>query len=291
MSYRYSIVLSGVISVLLLSSGSLDAFMIPATHTVEYRTNSNTAIDWTARRIYTGISIPAPSDSLRMHRHKPSLQALVLQKAAERCFQAFLDLNLDSSSRLLSVLMRDERLYSVLQQQITPLIRIDTPPYREGNRFKAVLTLPLLSPGNSLLIPLGKLYPHFRLIPEPSRLVTAGYNYSGVVLDVRHLSFKPALGTRILSEDGRIIYDPSRVLRSIFNRSGHMLFIASLQAPEIPVRAGKKFLYLQPLRLQGSAGTDIIISTEDADKMLASKITREALKTGKWVIVCNSFKH
>lgn len=276
---------------LLLSSPAFSSFFnFPSDHVIEYRTNHATAIDWTERKIYTKVTIVNPASSLQSHQQRSLLRFKLLQKATERCFQTLLDINLDSSSLLKAVLMRDEALYSRIQQQVLSLITVVTPPYVSGNNFTAVLALPLLKPGHSLFTLFGKLYPHLRLIPKPDKLVSAGFHYSGLVLDARHLNFKPSIGTRILSKSGRILFDPARSVRTVFRTAGHLLFLSRLDSQQMKKRAGKRFLYLQPAQSTGRFGTDLIVTDADANRLLASPRTREALKTGKLVIICKSFK-
>lgn len=253
------------------------------------------AVDWTSFTVHISTETPFMPD----HPDSPQQKTVVLAKARllarKVLYQTLLRINLDNGSALDSTVAENDRLQEALQNRLLAGIQFVEPPAVTGKATITMrLALPLKGKGR-LLESLLPLFPHNRLIPQ-TKLTNAVYNYSGLVLDARHLAFNPSLATRLLDESGRVLYGPSFTNRDRFVQAGHILFLSRLTSPRVKQRAGQRFFYAHAKELKPASslknrwkyGTDLVLFQHDARRLLASDSTRRRIRNCAVVVLCRS---
>jgi hypothetical protein len=123
--------------------------------------------------------------------------------------------------------------------------------------------------------------------PVPEDGWTGIVIYAPSDLPVRGTSLRsppiPALGARILTDDLGILADPSV-------RSGELLSYRPLaEAEKLEDLVGRRPYKTMARGLYGDHPCDIILSGEDSRRIMASESGREALSSGRIVILLDEF--
>jgi len=119
--------------------------------------------------------------------------------------------------------------------------------------------------------------------------------YSGIVIYVkgelqvrgehRAARLEPSLFPRIYDSTMRPVLDRNLVQPEALRAWGPVAFVSSLDAAAIAERAGGDPLRIIASQVFGSRRTDVVISAEDARKILASAANVELVRQGRVVIV------
>ncbi len=88
---------------------------------------------------------------------------------------------------------------------------------------------------------------------------------TGLVVDARGLEVVPALYPRILSEDGRVIYDLSKANRSYTVKHGLIKYMPDVAIAEKSKRVDNNPIVVKVLKIAPDTATDLIINSKDAD--------------------------
>lgn len=126
---------------------------------------------------------------------------------------------------------------------------------------------------------IGEPFPEFQKIPLPPE-------YTGLIIDARHLDAKPALFPRVLSDNGLEIYSSKFVDKSAVMARGMAKYLSNPKdsmANESLI--GKKPFYIVALNVTGKNRTDLVIPAKEAVKLLSAEKTRNQLKKCKVIIL------
>ena len=88
--------------------------------------------------------------------------------------------------------------------------------------------------------------------------------FSGLIIDCRGLSVKPALSPRVLDEQGKEIYGSAYVSRQWAIKYGMVGYAKDVSAAAKQERMGKNPGKIKALKAQGENSTDIVLSDKDA---------------------------
>ena len=151
---------------------------------------------------------------------------------------------------------------------------------REGDgSFHAVVRLPLYGGGQSLAAAVLK-DTVVEDYPKPKFTnIRSEINYTGLIIDCRGLKLEQAITPLIKSNDGTEVYAYKNVGYQATVESGMVEYSSSLDAP----RAGEMPLVVKALKISGSC--DVIISSENADKILAANSSAKFLEQRFVVLV------
>ena len=100
--------------------------------------------------------------------------------------------------------------------------------------------------------------------PDPGMQIPA---YTGLVVDARGLNMRPALIPRIFDESGLELYQGSYVPPEKAAQNGLVLYTRDLTAAQTHPRVGKNPLTVKALKVKAPALSDILLSTEGAQKL------------------------
>ncbi len=124
----------------------------------------------------------------------------------------------------------------------------------------------------------NRLRSEYRNSPAPEQ-------YTGLIVDMRGIEFRPALAPRIFSEDGRLIYGPEFLSRRAGIERGIAGYARSLSDTELKARTGKRPLHIVALESMGHYRTDAVIAEEDAMKIFDHPTTLKNLRKAKVVFL------
>lgn len=114
--------------------------------------------------------------------------------------------------------------------------------------------------------------------------------YTGLVVDARHLNFIPSLNTGIFTSSGRQLYSPAFLTRATLVKRGAAGFFTTEGQNEARQRAGSRPLKVPALDLMRSGENALVISDEDAAKLLAHDGSVKNLRRARVVILISPEK-
>lgn len=109
--------------------------------------------------------------------------------------------------------------------------------------------------------------------------------YTGFVVDARHLPFAPALTINIFTSSGRLIYGAAELNRATAVKRGVAGFFTRETEGEARARAGKRPLKVSALDLAAGGANNLVVSDEDAAKLMAHAGSLENLRRARVVIL------
>lgn len=109
--------------------------------------------------------------------------------------------------------------------------------------------------------------------------------YTSLVVDARHLAFVPSLNTEIVTSSGRLIYGVEFMNRQTGVKRGVAAFCVNEKDPKALARTGKRPLRVAALDLAHDTQNALVISDEDAAKLLAHAGSVQNLRRARVVIL------
>ncbi len=119
---------------------------------------------------------------------------------------------------------------------------------------------------------------------EP-RMKAGKIPYTGLILDVRELDFKPVLYPVIVSEQGQPIYSAVFISREFAVQHGVCKYVCTMDNALHDPRVGSHPLMIKGLRTSGKENTAIVISTADAEQIEQSTERHLFLKQCRVIFV------
>lgn len=109
--------------------------------------------------------------------------------------------------------------------------------------------------------------------------------FSGLVVDARHLKLQRALFPKIQTDRGLDIYSPMLVKEPYAVETGYAVYRKESKGINIEARVGKNPFYVVALSVGGKNQTDLILPTEEAAKLTAHPESRKNLTRCKVLIL------
>ncbi|EKJ84928.1 hypothetical protein CLV96_0488 [Leptospira meyeri] len=113
-------------------------------------------------------------------------------------------------------------------------------------------------------------------VPEFSEEVVP-VEFSGLVVDARHLNLKHALFPKIQTDRGLDIYSPLYVKEAYAMETGYIVYREEQLGKGIESKVGKNPYFVLALATAGKNQTDLVIPTDEAAKLLSHPETRKNL--------------
>ncbi len=255
-------------------------------HTIEK--NKKSSIDWTEKSIIsTGKTFFSLYNVINHHQSTTA----AINDAKKEFIKTIISIFIDSESSIKIAMQYNETLMNQIINILPQKNKIVIPPITKKGSTTVTLKTILYGP-NSFLSMISYFYPIKKVFPATFNRVNHVIDYSGVVIDCRiHTNFRPAIGLKIYSENGEIVYSPAFTKKQYFIQKGHVTYFSKPIANLIKKTVGDNFLYLIPKALKGSNNSGIVLYDEDIDKLISSQKTRNNLKECKVVIIVKSFKN
>ena len=117
-------------------------------------------------------------------------------------------------------------------------------------------------------------------MPKPESLV-----YTGLVVDARGISVRPAMAPKVLDENGEEVYGSAFVSREFAVQQGMSGYARDLTAAQSNPRVTNSPLTVKGLRTEGSGRSNIVVSNADASRLRSSSEHLSFLKKCRVMIV------
>ncbi len=262
----------------------------------ESKDKTETVVDWKAGEIRKTIEVKLPKivfhpddpDFNREGTAKNLTEARSIAKETAReeikkyLYRGMENLKLDSNLLLREKIAEDERFREVFQE-LYEKDPIEIQTKLSGNKLIAVGILTLKGKKGILThitLPYGS-----ENFPESFPIQTPADTYTGLIVDARHLNVDPALFSEIRNEDGVGVYSPYFVKKSAVVNFGYIRYLTETREAMREDVSGGKPLFTTALGVSGKLSADLVISNEDAERLLASLKSREALAKGRVIVL------
>ena len=114
--------------------------------------------------------------------------------------------------------------------------------------------------------------------------------YSGVIIDLRGMEVNEALAPRIYSQTGQMIYGPEYIHHKIGVQRGIVAYAYDMTDAEVKIRAGEAAYFTVALATKGFYKTDVVISNQDAARLMQHAVTLENLQKCRVVFLIDKKK-
>jgi len=271
--------------------------------------NETASVDWSRQVILTsGSSASLPPDSDASQR----IAAIEGAKAAavENLFKAIKELPLDAHSKVKQALENKLLSPGYIGQVVQKYTIVDTRSMSDMS-VEVDIELPLISNLLPLLLQKNKndgqlkisdeplcptclqLWPEGKTLPGDIKLIVPseglttnkGTPFTGLIIDVRGLNFKPALNPMVLNSANEEIYGVNYVDRDVASKLGIVNYQDDLSKALKNERVGKDPLVVRGVQVSGPLSSNIIISANDAILIHAAAKTRNFLKECRVIIL------
>ncbi len=257
-------------------------------HCVEYRQNAS--IDWTSHVIYAvGSSEVEGGDEA---------QATVRAygNARQAILAAIQEMNATSTATVEAQLSRRASALLELQRLASdPCVLAQCVRYREAPSASVLLGLDLRS---SRVLPrlvegigVGELQVGLPKPTPPPPDASAEWLSSirhptGLIVDARKVALSPALCPAIYAEDGRLVFDVQHARRLWFMQHGGITYMSDLDAAKACRLIGVNPKTVEAVSASKPTGCDIIVSDDDADRLIFLRERLPFFAECRLIIVC-----
>lgn len=281
MKYQLKHIVATVILLLLVSSAGMSAPDIPITIT--------TSVDWNKQKIIVharlhiqraGFKIPAgrTDAELYMKTHIPLL-----------CRDAVFTITFDSYRTVLDTL-NDQTIHTAdIEAYLSSWTQVSSSLSTDLAYLNMEITYDLIKLASLYIKHTKALELPVILDYEPTR------TYSGILIYVKGNypvqgeyetgKLEPSLFPKIYDESMQLIMERNRVNPEILRTSGICGWTQDINSPEIMMRTGQDPLRILAYKIFGTKRSDIIITKQDALKILLNENNRKLIENGKVVIV------
>ena len=295
--YRAVIVASLVLPVSSLalcgqSSSVPPLWSLPQSHYVEYL--ENTSIDWTSGIIYAvGASELGAAVEARA-------VVSAYENAREAILAAIRGMNATSTASVDDLLgRRDSALLELQRLASDPYVLAQCVRYEEtpttfvmlGLDLRISRVLPLLVEG----IGVGELRGGLPKPTPPPTEASAEWLSSirhptGLIIDARKFPLTPALCPAIYAEDGRLVFDVRHARRLWFIQHCCITYMSDLDAAKAHRLVGVNPKTVEAVSASRTSNCDIIVSDDDADRLIFLRERLPFFAECRLIIVCRSVK-
>ena len=255
------------------------------------------SINWT-RGIITATGIGTPPEK---YYGKPQAYPMALRAAQLDAYRNLLEVTngvrIDSTT-----LVRDSMVESdTIQSQVTGMVKaaqIVKKEYLTDGTVKVTMAMSLRGGFAQLILPKEiKQVPEIKTIsppspvpavptsPEPATLTPASTIYTGLVVDTRGLSARPAMSPKIFDEDGQEVYGSAYVSREFAVQQGMAGYTKDLTAAQTNPRVTNEPFTVKGLRTEGPGRCGFVISNADAATIRSASENLSFLKKCRVMIV------
>jgi hypothetical protein len=235
--------------------------------------SGNGGVDWASRTIEaTGIGAPNPD--LPQAAQRPGAERAAQQVALRNALETVKGIYLNSSTTVQNFMTTSDVITSKVQGFVKGFQQKGRSKYMSDGTVEITMEIPLDGIGSLEDILMGG-----QLGDKPSVTKFEGKAakkemvFTGLIIDCRGLSVKPALSPRVLDSDGKEIYGSAYVAKEWAVKYGMVGYSKDVAAAAKLERVGTAPGQIKAAKASGDNKTDAVISdTDAADVRSAAKI-------------------
>lgn len=110
-------------------------------------------------------------------------------------------------------------------------------------------------------------------------------NVTGLIIDARGLGLRPAMSPKILDQNGSTVYGPGNFTREFAVKFGVAGYSKNLEQAQVDPRVTGNPLVVKGIAIQGQNKTDIVIASNDVNKVKTADMNGKFLSNCKVMIL------
>lgn len=243
---------------------------------------TNGSVDW-VNRIVKAKGIGAPNPNMPEAAARPAAIRAAQQLALRNALELIKGISLNSATTIANSMVESDVVNTSISGFVKGFQFEANPHYMSDGTVEIEVSLPIDGANGFGQTLFGG---QVNLVSEtPTATFTptgAGTGaYTGLIIDAKGLSIKPALMPKILNETDKEIYGSAYVSREFAIKYGMCGYAKSLDnAKQLSDRIGKNPCMVKGIKAAGANKADIVISNADAD------VVQGAAKNLKFLSEC-----
>ena len=241
----------------------------------------NGGIDWADRTIVaTGIGAPDPNSSEAAQRAGALRVARMV--ALRNALETIKGIYINSSTTVQNFMLQSDVVSSSVNGYVKGFQQEGKEKYMSDGSVEVSMRVPIDGVGA-----LGELLLGSSISDQPAISKFEGKKakkeqiFTGLIIDCKGLSIKPALSPRIIDESGREVYGSAYVSRTWAVKYGVVGYSKAVEtAAKLTDRVGENPGTVKGMKAHGENSTDVVISNADASDI------RSAAKNLKFLSEC-----
>jgi len=243
------------------------------------------AVDW-SKRVITATGIGAPNPELPQAAQRGGAERAAKLVAIRNALETVKGIFLNSTTTVDNFMTTSDQINTSVDGFVKGAKQEGRTKYMSDGSVEITVSIPLDGIGN-----LGDLLYGGTVSEKPSVTAFEGDKaakeqvFTGLVIDCKGLSIKPALSPRVLDEDGKEIYGSAYVSREWAIKQGIVGYSKEVQAAAKLDRVGKNAGKIKALKAMGDNKTDVVISNTDAASVRSAAQNLKFLSECRVVLV------
>ncbi len=235
---------------------------------------NNGSINWSTGRV-TAVGIGAPPSSpANMAQARAMARRAAITVARRNLLEITQGVQVDSMTLVKDFVVRSDIVRTSVQGVVRNAQVVDT-AYMSDGSVEVTIVMDMGGEFANVILPpppIGVEGPGVPALPMPPAGPEMGTPevWTGLVIDARGLGARPAMAPKVLNEDGKEIYGSAMVDREYAVQQGMVGYAKDLSAAQGNSRVTDRPITLKALRTTGQAKCDVVISNNEAAKLLAA---------------------
>jgi hypothetical protein len=238
-------------------------------------------VDWAARFIIaTGIGAPNPD--LPEAARRPAALRAAQQIALRNALETIKGIFLNSSTTVKNFMVENDVISSSISGYLKGFEQQGAAKYMSDGSVEISMKVPLDGVGG-----IGEMLLGQNVAEQPAITKFEGTKakteqiFTGLIINCKGLSVKPAISPRVIDETGREVYGSAYVSREWAVKYGVVGYSKEVEAAvKLADRIGKNPGQVKAQKAYGDNSTDVVISNDDASSI------RSAAKNLKFLSEC-----
>ncbi|MBN1127703.1 MAG: hypothetical protein JXA71_01870 [Chitinispirillaceae bacterium] len=242
-------------------------------------------IDWEKRSlIATGIGASNPN--MPQAAQRPGALRAAQMVALRNALELAKGINLNSSSTIEEQMTTSDVVTTSIDGFLKGFQQKGRDRYMNDGSVELTMEIPLDGEGGMTGLLLGKT-----LTEQPVATAFEGKKakketeYTGLIINAKGLSIKPALAPVIIDEEGKAVYGPAYISKEWAVKHGTAGYVKNKDKTANLERTGKKPADIKALKATGKYLTDVIISTQDAARIRSTPKNLKMLSECRVVLI------
>lgn len=223
------------------------------------------SVDWSSRFI-TATGIGAPNPDLPEAAKRPAAIRAAQQIALRNALETIKGIFLNSSTTVKNFMVENDVISSSVSGYLKGFEQQGTTKYMSDGSVEISMKVPLDG-----ISGIGEMLLGTSVTEQPAITKFEGTKakteqiFTGLIIDCKGLSIKPAISPRVLDETGREVYGSAYVSREWAIKYGVVGYSKEVEtAAKLADRIGKNPGQVKAQKAHGENSTDVVIGNDDA---------------------------